>query len=218
MHCTPATAVSCSSKAISTSLSTAPCTQVASLSLSFHKPQVLTAQASAFHSLPHHPPDHVTSASGIPVTSTTQQPSAMLRPPRHPPDHVTLTSAVPVSLTPQKRVSSTRACTDDSPTYNTSMLDIYRMVTACGHPNFRGAHLPLPSNFDVHEWSPIAHTQGDQEVLQYLKCGFQAGFEGPFPTPCFGNHSSAVNRPRDVKAYITTELSEGPFPRSHFTI
>ena len=93
------------------------------------------------------------------------------------------------------------------------MLDIYRMVTACGQPNFRGARLPLPSNFDFHEWS---HTQADQEVLQYLKYGFPADFEGPIPTPSFGNHSSAVNHPPDVKAYIATELSEGamlgPFP------
>ena len=49
------------------------------------------------------------------------------------------------------------------------MLDIYRVVTARGQPNFRGARIPLTSNFDFHEWSAIAHTQADQEVLQYLK-------------------------------------------------
>ena len=90
------------------------------------------------------------------------------------------------------------------------MLDINRSVTACGQPNFRGAHLPLPSNFDFHEWSAIAHTQADQEVLQYLKYGFPAGFEGPIPTPSFGNHSSAVNHPRDVKAYITISCQREP--------
>ena len=58
------------------------------------------------------------------------------------------------------------------------------------------------------------------EVLQYLKYGFPTGFEGPIPTPSFGNHFSAINHPRDVKVYIATELSEGAmlgtFPRSHF--
>ena len=105
--------------------------------------------------------------------------------------------------------------------YSNSMLDIYRVVTAHGQPNFRGAHLPLPSNFDVHQWSAIAHTQADLEVLQYLKYGFPVGFEGPIPTPSFSNHSSAVNYPRDIKAYIATELSEGPrlgsFPQPPFT-
>ena len=61
------------------------------------------------------------------------------------------------------------------------------MVTACGQPNFRDARLPLPANFDFIEWSAIAHTQADQEVLQYLRYGFPAGFEGPTPT-----HLSAI--------------------------
>ena len=42
-----------------------------------------------------------------------------------------------------------------------------------------------------------------------MKYGFPTGFQGPIPTPSFGNHSSAVNHPREVKAYIATELSEG---------
>ena len=56
-----------------------------------------------------------------------------------------------------------------SPAYNTSMLDIYKRVKACGQPNFRGAQLPLPLNFDFHEWTAIAHTQVDHEVLHHLK-------------------------------------------------
>ena len=47
-----------------------------------------------------------------------------------------------------------------------------------------------------------------------------AGFEGPIPTPSFGNHSSAINHHQDVKAYITTELAKGamlgPFPLPAF--
>ena len=102
-----------------------------------------------------------------------------------------------------------------SKVYNTSMLDIYRGVTASSYPNFMGARLPLPYNFIFHEWEAIVHSQVDHEVLHYLKYGFPVGFEGPFPTLSFGNHPSAINHPRDVKAYITTEIAErtilGPF-------
>ena len=108
----------------------------------------------------------MTSVSGILVTAITQQHSVMLSPPRRPPDHVTLTLAVSVPLSSEQQATLTRGSKNDSPAYNTSMLDIYRRVTACGQPNFKGARLPLPSNFDFHEWSAIAHTQADQEVLQ----------------------------------------------------
>ena len=101
------------------------------------------------------------------------------------------------------------------------MLDIYRVVIACGQPNFRGARLPLPSNFDFHQLAAIPHTPANQQVLQYLRYGFPVGFQGPIPTPSFGNHSSSVNHPRDVKVYIATELAEGamlgPFSQPPFT-
>ena len=126
-------------------------------------------------------------------------------------NHITLD----IYRSPQK-APLTRGSKDDSPAYSNIMLDIYRVVTACGQPNFRGARLPLPINFDFHQWSAIAHTQADLEVLQYLKYGFPTGCEGPIPTPSFENHYSAVNHPRDIKAYIATALSEGamlgPFP------
>ena len=148
-----------------------------------------------------------TSTSGAPAIPW--QASALLQPPRHPPDHGTCTLAVSIpqasdlqapltrgcyevttadSLNPLEvprlpdHGTLTRGCKDDSPAYNKSMLDIYRVVTACGQPNFRGARIPLTSNFDFHQWSVITHTQADAEVLWYLKYGFPAGFEGPIPT------------------------------------
>ena len=96
------------------------------------------------------------------------------------------------------------------------MLDIHRVVTASGLPNFRGARIPLTSNFIFNEWDAIANSQADREVIPYLRYGFPSGFEGPIPTPSFGNHASAITHPQDVKVYITTELAEGamlgPFP------
>ena len=90
------------------------------------------------------------------------------------------------------------------------------MVTASVLPNFRGARLPLLSNFIFDEWEAIAYSQVDHEVIQYLRYGFPMGFEGPIPTPSVGNHTSAISHPHDVKAYIATEIVEGailgPFP------
>ena len=131
MDCTPATAVSSTSQAVSTLLSTAPGPQVASLSHPCHLPWVLTVQASACSRPPCHLPDHMTSALGIPVTLTTQQPSAMLHPPWHPPDHVIFNSAVSMPLSSEQQATLTQGCIDASPAYINSMLDLCQMVTAC---------------------------------------------------------------------------------------
>ena len=121
-------------------------------------------------------------------------------------------------LTREQQASGPHTCTSHSGNaYTTSMLGIYRVVTASGSPNFRGARLSLPSNFIFNGWEAIAHSQADCKVIQYLRYGYPMGFEGPIPTPSFGNHASAINHPRDVKTYITTEIVEGamlgPFPR-----
>ena len=72
MDCTPPTATSSMPQDVSTSLSISPVPQVAFFRCPFLQPRVLMAQASARSRLPHHPPDHVISALGILVTSTTQ--------------------------------------------------------------------------------------------------------------------------------------------------
>ena len=149
-----------------------------------------------------------TGVSGAPATH--RQSSALLWPPRCPPDHGTCTLAVsvPQASEPQApltrggnevttagslhtldihrlpdHATSTRGCTDISPAYNNSVLDIYRAVTAHGQPNFRGACIPLPSNFDFHQWSSIAYTPADEQVLQYLKCGSPPVLKDP-SRPC----------------------------------
>ena len=135
--------------------------------------------------------------------------SALCRPPRHPPDHITTNSGIPVPLTTEQPVSITRACASHSGNaYTTSMLDIHRVVTASGLPNSRAVRIHLPSNFIFKEWEAITHSQADREVIQYLRYGCPTGFEGPIHTPSFSNHASAINHPRYVKAYVTTELAE----------
>ena len=86
IDCTPATAISSSSKSVRTSLSTAPWP---SSSVTFPP----FSPTSGTYS-----PSHMTSASGIPIISTIQPSSAMPHPPWHPPDHMTVTSALSVHL------------------------------------------------------------------------------------------------------------------------
>ena len=129
--CPPAIAISSSSTAVSTLLSTTPVPQVTSLSHPFHHLWGITAHALAVSHPPHHPSDHVTATSVISGTEPTQQSSAMLKPPHHLLDHVTSTSAVHMPLPSEQQASITHTCAAHSSAYNTSMLDIYRGVTAC---------------------------------------------------------------------------------------
>ena len=130
MDCTPPTALSSNPQAVSTSLSPNSGSQVASLTRPFHQTWVLTAQASARSRLPHHPPDHmigalgipIPSASGVPVTATTQPLSALralLCPAHQPPDHMTLNSAVSMPQPSKQQATLTTTA------YNSSFLDIY---------------------------------------------------------------------------------------------
>ena len=115
-----------------------------------------------------------TGASGALATATPRKSSVLFRSLRHPPDHRTCTSAISVQKASELQApltrgcyevptagsfyplevyrfpdhaTLTRGCNDDSPAYNDNMLDIYRAVTACGQPNFRGARIPIPSTF-----------------------------------------------------------------------
>ena len=96
----------------------------------------------------------------------------------------------------EQHTSITHACaTHSGSAYVASMLDIYRVVTVSGLPNFKGVRITLPSNFIFNEWEAIAYSQANCAVIQYLRYGFPVGFEGHMPTPSFGNHASAINHP-----------------------
>ena len=107
MDCTSPNAISSTSQAVSTSLSTAPWPSSSITLLPFSPPSGTYSPSFTHSCPPHHPPDHMTSTSGIPVPSTTQPSSAMLHPPWHLPHHVTLTLAVPVTLTLEQQASVT---------------------------------------------------------------------------------------------------------------
>ena len=102
------------------------------------------------------------------------------------------------------------------------MLGVYEQVTAQGQPNFWVARIPLPSNFNFHEWEAIAHSEAAREVIQFVRFGSPIGFESPIATYSSGNHHSATLHHWDVGTYIKKETSEGamlgPFHHPPFTL
>ena len=52
-------------------------------------------------------------------------------------------------------------------------------------------------------------TPEDTLVVQFLKCGLPMGYGSPIPTHTIGNHSSATQCSKDLRAYITKEVEHG---------
>ena len=75
--------------------------------------------------------------------------------------------------------------------------------------NYLEAWLQLPSNLHFSEWEALACMDKDTKPINFLKYGFFVGYEGLVPTPADHNHASAMHYPRDVAAYVLTELEEG---------
>ena len=101
------------------------------------------------------------------------------------------------------------------------MLNIYRAVAAAETFNFCGARIPVPTNLNIPAWRK--HTQGyhDAAVVDLLEFGFPIGYEGPIPHATKKNHSSAVQHPTHVQAFLDKEVSKGaiigPFKEPPFT-
>ena len=86
----------------------------------------------------------------------------------------------------------TRVFGGDGQAFAAALMGIHEVVSTSDRPNFLGARILVPSNFNLHSWENICVTPDDRLILQYLQFGFPAGYEGPVPTPSFHNHPSAV--------------------------
>ena len=95
------------------------------------------------------------------------------------------------------------------------------VVVAIGLPSFRAAHLNLPSNLHFTVWDKLVRTHEHACVVEFLKFGFLANYEGPAPTPTTDNHPSILNHASNVTSYFTLEVKEGamlsPFDQPLFT-
>ena len=101
-----------------------------------------------------------------------------------------------------------------------NIFGIYSTVLASGIPNYRGARIPLSHKLNIVAWRQ--YYPNNPVLVDFLEFGFPLSYCLPYmPTPAFSNHSSAVHFPRDVDAYIKTELDhnaiQGPFLQPPFT-
>ena len=101
-----------------------------------------------------------------------------------------------------------------------NIFGIYSTVLASGIPNYRGARIPLSHKLNIVAWRQ--YYPNNPVLVDFLEFGFPLSYCLPYmPTPAFSNHSSAVHFPRDIDAYIKTELDhnaiQGPFPQPPFT-
>ena len=94
------------------------------------------------------------------------------------------------------------------------MLDLcsrkQEVVKKSGKPNFLQARIPIQSQLKVEAWEEALGDYWDRQLLELIKFGFPLDFNRACDLGQYtGNHSSAVDCPRDIEAYIEEELQYG---------
>ena len=100
-----------------------------------------------------------------------------------------------------------------------SPFNIHALVRATNKHNYMEARLPVKSQLNISEWKSRLTNYWDQQLLQLLEFGFPLDFNRNCPLRCEGtNHSSAIEHPSDVDAYIKEETEFnailGPFQQN----
>ena len=73
-------------------------------------------------------------------------------------------------------------------------------------PNFLGARIPVGTQLNVAEWKCVFKDYWDQQLLQLIEFGFPLDFNRNSKLRSDGkNHSSALEYPEDIRAYLTEE-------------
>ena len=91
-----------------------------------------------------------------------------------------------------------------------NLIEIHEMVKNTQKPNFMQARIPVTSQLNVEVWQELLKDYWDQQLLQLLRFGFPLDFNRNSQLQCEGgNHSSAIQYPKDVEAYIQEETKYG---------
>ena len=91
-----------------------------------------------------------------------------------------------------------------------NLIEIHEIVKNTKKPNFMQARIPVTSQLNVEVWQELLKDYWDQQLLQLLRFGFPLDFNRNSQLHCEGgNHSSAIQYPKDVEAYIQEETSYG---------
>ena len=111
--------------------------------------------------------------------------------------------------------------------YVSCPIECHRKVKASGNMNFPKCRIPVKSQLNTEEWEAQLQGYWDVQLLQLLKFGFPLDFNrGSVLKHDNKNHTSVLNFPADVKAYLAEELRYGailgpyvqsPIPDCHFS-
>ena len=98
-------------------------------------------------------------------------------------------------------------------------------VKSTGIPNFLGARIPIESQLNAEEWEKMLSGYWDKQLVHLIRVGFPIDFNRSCHlTHEDKNHSSAVDYPEDIKAYLNEEIQYGaiigpfqsnPIPNCH---
>ena len=94
--------------------------------------------------------------------------------------------------------------------HTNNLIEIHEIVKNTQKPNFMQARIPVTSQLNVEVWQELLKDYWDQQLLQLLRFGFPLDFNRNSQLHCEGgNHSSAIQYPKDVEAYIQEETNYG---------
>ena len=98
-------------------------------------------------------------------------------------------------------------------------------VRPSGVPNFLGERIPVRSQLNVPEWKEVFKNYWDQQLIQLVEFGFPLDFNRNSVLRYDDkNHSSAIDFPADIQAYLGEEIQHGaimgpfdvnPIPNCH---
>ena len=93
---------------------------------------------------------------------------------------------------------------------------LHKLIKASGTYNFLGLKIPVHSQLNVHQWVQKLEGYWDTQLLELIKYGFPMDFNRQSPLRWEDkNHSSALQFPHDVEAYLKEEIQfgaiQGPF-------
>ena len=111
--------------------------------------------------------------------------------------------------------------------YVSCPIECHRKVKASGNMNFLKCCIPVQSQLNIVEWETQLQGYWDVQLMQLLKFGFPLDFNRSSVLRHDNrNHTSALDFPAHVDAYLTEELKYGailgpyvlnPIPDCHFS-
>ena len=94
--------------------------------------------------------------------------------------------------------------------FSGTLLQAHNIVKKSGRHNFLQARIPVESQLKVEAWEEALGDYWDRQLLELIKFGFSLDFNRACNLGEYtGNHSSAIDCPKDIEAYIEEELHYG---------